>query len=116
LSSAKNRMPNTERRFMLLLTAAPEVGADAEAERVREYGAWAADLGARGALGGGDKLGDGGATIVPPGTVTDAPLPDDLQGYFIIIAQNLQQAILVARTCPHLRHGGRVRVRPIDPT
>jgi hypothetical protein len=104
------------RRFLLLLTAAPEVDAAAEAERVKEYGAWAADLYARGALVAGEKLADGGATIQPPGIVDDGPRTDDLQGYFVIAAQNLQQAVSVARTCPHLRHGGRVRVRAVDPT
>jgi hypothetical protein len=102
------------RRFMLLLTAAPAVDAGEEAARVKEYGAWAAGLTTRGALATGEKLGDGGATLTPAGTVTDEPPPDDLQGFFIIVAADLAQAVAVARTCPHLRHGGRVRVRAIE--
>ena len=27
-----------------------------------------------------------------------------------------QQALALARTCPHLRHGGSILVRPVDPT
>jgi hypothetical protein len=115
-TTAGEQTAGTEHRFMLLLTGAPPADAAAEADRVREYRAWAAELEARGSLAGAAKLSDGGSTVVPPGTVSDDPLPDDLQGYFVIMAQNLQQAVAVARTCPHLRHGGKIRVRPIDPT
>jgi hypothetical protein len=39
-----------------------------------------------------------------------------VRGFFIIRAATEAEALGVARTCPHLRHGGAVAVRPIVPT
>jgi hypothetical protein len=39
-----------------------------------------------------------------------------LTGLFIIRAASEAEALAIARTCPHLRYGGRVDVRPIEET
>jgi hypothetical protein len=39
-----------------------------------------------------------------------------LAGYFIVTARDAGEAIEIARSCPHLKHGGAIAVRPIDPT
>jgi hypothetical protein len=33
-----------------------------------------------------------------------------------LAAGDVAEALAIARTCPHLRHGGTVSVRPIEPT
>ena len=46
--------------------------------------------------------------------------PMDLQeapdGFFVILASSDQEALAIARSCPFLRHGGRIEVRRIHPT
>ena len=37
-------------------------------------------------------------------------------GFFVIAARDEREALAIARTCPHLRYGGTVSVRPIEPT
>ncbi|HEX7200091.1 MAG TPA: hypothetical protein VF213_11480 [Dongiaceae bacterium] len=46
--------------------------------------------------------------------------PMDLQdapdGFFVIAASSDQEALSIARSCPFLKHGGRIEVRRIQPT
>jgi predicted anti-sigma-YlaC factor YlaD len=50
-----------------------------------------------------------GATQMPRNT------PDELGGFFLIQADPAE-AFRIARECPHLRYGGTVQVRRIQPT
>jgi len=93
---------------------------DSMPERVREYGQWARDLAAAGRSVDGEKLADGGTSAhLAGGTLaTDGPGRDAargvLAGYFVIGAADLDDAMAVARTCPHLKYGGSIEVRPIE--
>jgi hypothetical protein len=94
---------------MLLLYGAESAPGE-EARRVDEYRAWAASVASTGAHVSGEKLADR--------QVVFGPAPDQSQvgyplGFFIISAQNDGAAEAVAQTHPHLKHGGRVVVRPI---
>jgi hypothetical protein len=100
-------------RFLLLLHGGPSgVSAEAEAALVNEYRAWAIGLRQAGRFVSGERLSDV-AAIAPTGTL---PQVEDLRGFFLISAANLDDALAMARTCPHARRGGLVVVRPIDPT
>ncbi len=46
-----------------------------------------------------------------PMALQDAP-----DGFFVIFAASDQEALGLARSCPFLRHGGRIEVRRIHPT
>ncbi len=106
------------RRYLLLVRrdpAAPELDADETARRVAEYGRWARSLGARladGAHLADERLllhrGDDGAVEV------EAAPPDALGGFFLLRAPASSAAIALARTCPHLAHGGLLELRPLD--
>jgi hypothetical protein len=48
---------------------------------------------------------------MPPMDLQDAP-----DGFFVIAASSDQEALGIARSCPFLRHGGRIEVRRIHPT
>ena len=48
---------------------------------------------------------------ISPMDLQDAP-----DGFFVIVASNDQEALGLARSCPFLRHGGRIEVRRIHPT
>jgi hypothetical protein len=109
-------------RYLLLLRQGqlrPAVGVEEEG-RVREYGDWAARLRAAGVAARGARLTDDGMTLaaapVSPSPVRVAGSPDAILGYFVISARDLEEGLRLARGCPHLRHGGVIEVRPIDPT
>ena len=93
-----------------------------EAELVAEYRAWAVGLAERGRLAAGEKLAENGHLLdgrpdsilgAPRGVTADAGM---LTGLFIIRAASEAEALVIARSCPHLRYGGRIDVRPIEET
>lgn len=107
--------------YVLLLLGGPTPASEAEeAALVREYGGWARSLGESGRYVTGKKLGEGGHLLdAAAGNVrADPDLAgfDALGGYFVIEAEDDAEAIRVAESCPHLRHGGRIVLRPIQPT
>ncbi|MGH7629989.1 MAG: YciI family protein, partial [Gemmatimonadales bacterium] len=101
-------------QYTLLLYEGAEFNSGRASERalVEEYSAWAGELAGRGRLVGGEKLGADAWTLggAAGGAITGPT------GYFVIAARDHDEALAIARTCPHLRHGGIVSVRPIEPT
>ena len=112
---AQDRLP----RFALFLYQPPASLADptGRADRVAEYRAWARSLAEQGLLVGADKLSRHGLLL--SGTGTNERLVESpegvVSGFFLIRARSLEEALALARSCPHLRHGGRIALRPIDP-
>jgi hypothetical protein len=98
-------------RFVLLLHATPSAAEPAgdEARRVREYGDWARELRRRGVPIRGEKLADEVLSLGPA-----AASADPVSGYFVLGVTDVREAMAVAGSCPHLRHGGRVEVRRIE--
>jgi hypothetical protein len=88
-----------------------------EAGRVAEYRAWARALANSGRFVTGEKLEDRAEPIGPPasgGTAADAAaVENEIRGFFVISASDFEDALAVARGCPHLHYGGRILVRPI---
>lgn len=103
-------------RFALFLYEAPSSigGGD---EHVAEYKAWVREIAKRGRLITGEKLQDRGLLLSALGSEERLVESADgiLSGYFVIQASSLVEALEVARSCPHLRHHGRISLRPIDP-
>jgi len=85
--------------------------AEEEAARVEEYSSWARAQAGSGSLLAGEKLKDEERVLSAPGAHEG---PTRATGYFVVAAPDLEGAVAVARTCPHLRHGGGIVVRPID--
>jgi hypothetical protein len=99
------------------------------AELVREYAAWAAELEGRGRLVAAEQLdawsrvlpedlaGEAGPDVpgggVPQGGRPSLAALEQTSGFFLIRAGDREEALAVARTHPHLRHGGRVVVREV---
>jgi hypothetical protein len=117
-AAAPEVLGDTRPQFVLLLQEGK--GFDRGTDHLAEYAAWARALGARGELVAGEKLkddavllsnGDTGLTIR---TVAVEGAEDTPRGYFVIRARDLAEAIAIARDCPHLKHGGRIALRPID--
>lgn len=104
--------PDPRPLYMLLLYDVTPTPPQEEAARVSEYGAWARRVGAGGNLKGAEKLKDEAVVLGP---AFAGPEEGTLGGFFVIAAETREQALEIARECPHLRYGGRVVVRPIDP-
>ncbi len=82
-------------------------------ERVSEYRNWVTGVRKETTAISGIKLQDR-SLLLPSGKAEDTG-GTTIGGYFLIEASDLQSAIRIAESCPHLRHGGRIEVRQIDP-
>ncbi len=100
---------------MLLLYDAPDEKTLTDAqmgERVTEYVSWARRVRAEGREISGQKL-DPEAKFLGP---DDAKPGWPLGGYFVISAPDIDAAVAVARSCPHVKYGGLVEVRAVSRT
>ncbi|MGH9868216.1 MAG: YciI family protein [Candidatus Polarisedimenticolia bacterium] len=118
---AVGRIPGEEDqrpRFVLLLyedDAYQAPGPGEMEQRVAEYAGWARGVARQGHLVSGEKLKDEDVMVGPVSPdVTGGP--GHLAGYFVMAARDSGQAEELARGCPHLKHGGRISIRQIDPT
>lgn len=113
-------MPN----YMLLLHENPETFQDMSADDmqaiIQRYSAWKQQMEQAGKLSAGKKLADGEGRVLRRTagqiSVSDGPYTESKEvigGLFEIIADNYDQAVDIARQCPHLEFG-TVEVREID--
>jgi hypothetical protein len=94
-------------QFVFLLYGA---ASDPSRDAVSEYGAWARRLAAEGRSVHGEKLAGPDVTI-------GGPAPSSVPGgFFTIAAGSLDEARALAAAHPHVRRGGIIVVRQIDPT
>lgn len=111
--------------FMLLLHGHTEMPEDISAEDVQgiigEYVAWRKKVQADGNMIGGEKLTDEGGRHLALRNgevrVTDGPyaeVKEALGGYFAINAADYDEAVEIAKTCPHIKYGSRIEIRMID--
>jgi hypothetical protein len=120
--------PIGRERYVLLLhgparttpSTPAQATADSAAEQaiVAEYRAWATGLRDSGALVIAEKLADDPLTMLTANGATPMTrnTADELGGFFLIQVADSAEAFRIARACPHLRHGGTVQVRKIQPT
>jgi hypothetical protein len=114
---------DTRPSYLLLLYAGRDFHLGrSEYEARAEYDAWAVGVRARGVGIHGTAL-DNTAHLLrntPQGVRVEsgdaASAQGTIDGFFIIRATDEAEAMAIARTCPHLRHGGWIALRPIMPT
>jgi hypothetical protein len=89
---------------------------------VARYIAWRQDVAAKGHMIDGQKLRDGeGRVLRAPGgkvSITDGPFAENkevIAGFFQIQADSYEQAVDIARTCPHMTFG-TIEIREVEPT
>jgi hypothetical protein len=96
----------------------PAATPEGQKDRVREYGTWARAQ--TGRFVAGEKLAkdgrwcrarDGRLEILDP--VSDG-VRGILAGYFIVGASSYDEAVDLAKDCPHLRYGGTIEVRRLE--
>ena len=103
-------------RYVLLLYDAPGEATLTDTEmaaRVDEYRNWAIGLRQSGSDISGEKLASRNLDL---GSSAAAAGPEPLGGFFIFSAKDSEAALAIARSCPHLKHGGRAELRPIEET
>jgi hypothetical protein len=119
-SAVPNAGPATPKERYVLLLHGPARDADVVGEQaiVAEYRAWAMKLRDSGALVTAEKLADEPVTLLTANNRTELPhnTAEELGGFFLIQVADSAEAFRIARECPHLRHGGAVQVRRIQPT
>jgi hypothetical protein len=104
--------PDDRPRFVLLLMDSPPAESEAAEMRVVEdYRRWATDLRGGGRFVSGVRL-DARLEAIPVARENT----EKVEGYFVISASSLDEAVRIARTCPHAARGGRIIVRPVAPT
>jgi hypothetical protein len=113
-------------RYVLLLDADDRFRWDVpESRLVDEYRTWAAEQRTV-RFARGERLDDLTLVLTPDDAAAGAaaatlaaraaPTRVGITGYFVIDAASWEEAVDVARTCPHLRYGGRIILRPVAPT
>lgn len=116
-------MPN----YMLLLHEQPSDFSQYSAEDMQaviaEYVAWRHSIEAQGRFVSAEKLKDEGGrhlAMTDSGLrVTDGPFAEAAEvigGYFSIKADSYDHAVELSSGCPHLKYGGRIELREIEPT
>lgn len=107
--------------YVLLLHETPNRDENT-AELVREYGQWAQGLFTGGRFVTGEKLRETGRVLTKSDgkiVISEAMRTNEssiLGGYFIIEAQDYDEAVRIASDCPHLKYGGTIELREIEPT
>ena len=117
-------------QYMLIALASAEVVAEAANMEIspemiqaiiEKYNGWTAKLEESGRLAGINKLRDeGGRRISGFGenqVVTDGPYAETKEvigGYWIINAEDYDEAVELSRDCPQLEFGGTIEVREVE--
>lgn len=113
-------------RFMLLLHDNPDGFTALSPQQMQDvlekYVTWGDRLRSSGVIVDGQKLMDEPGRVIRSKDrhvrVTDGPYSETkevLGGYYAIDAEHYDDAVEIARTCPHLEYGGTIEVRQVDP-
>ncbi len=92
-----------------------------EAENKAEMEAWGAYMGnltQKGQLSGGLPLQSGGQTVSANWATKEAVTSAKegiVGGYLIVKANSLNEAVEIAKACPHIANDGNIEVREIAP-
>ena len=88
---------------------------------IEKFNAWAGKLAAEGRLAAGEKLSDSGGKVISGlGAnlkVTDGPFGETKEvvgGFYVITADNYEQAVEMCGDQPNLDLGGTVEIREVD--
>jgi len=120
-SGSENAAPTPKNPlYVLLIRESPT--STGGANLVAEYGQWAAGVAKSGRYITGEKLRETGRILSSDNGAVKAEEAlfntgeGELGGYFIIEASNYDEAVKIASQCPHLKYGGKIELREIEPT
>ncbi len=84
--------------------------------QMEKWFAWVAKLQAANLYKGGEALHPHGKIVTSPNVVSDGPFAEAKElvgGYFIVTAQDYEQAIQIANDFPDFKYDGKVQVREV---
>jgi hypothetical protein len=85
-------------------------------QNIARFTAWAERLRKEGKVKSARPLVHEGKIVVGRDAVTDGPFNESkeaIAGFFVILAQDFEEALQIARECPGLDHGQTLEVREI---
>jgi hypothetical protein len=107
------------KQFMLIFRN-EKMDAQPSAEQMQtvmqQWKSWISGLANDGLYAGTNRLLPEGKTLKPNKVVTDGPymeVKEMVGGYVIVKAKSLEEAVSIAKGCPHLSYGGNVEVRTV---
>jgi len=113
--------PNPTSEYMLLFRG-PHWDKGLSAEELQQImgrvTAWFERLQQQGKVKGGQPLGNEGRTVSGKNgrTVADGPFAESKEavgGYLVVLVDDLDEAVAIAKTCPTLEYGITIEVRPV---
>ncbi|MEE9363575.1 MAG: YciI family protein [Cellulophaga sp.] len=106
--------------FMMIFRSEPKAWENLSPEQMqastKKWQDWIGGIAAQEKFVSTNRLGFNGKTIKPNHVITDGPyteLKEIIGGYMIVKAENLANAIEMAKGCPTLDIGGQVEVRDV---
>ena len=106
--------------FMILLKedlqAASQLTEEQLQEDIQQYTQWVEELSKKGNFISGEPLEGRGWQLKKDELVTNGPFIESkeaISGFFIMKAESDDQALAIAKTCPVLRSGGSLELRPV---
>ena len=108
-------------KFVLLLKSGDftEYSPEDMQRIVEKYLNWSQQLRDKNQHLAGEELSSNGRVVtVKNGKVVDGPFAETKEsvgGFWLIEAENLEQAVQISRSCPHLDFKGEVEVREVIP-
>lgn len=109
----------SEKPQFALLVKADDVPPAEPGQQFREYGAWVQNLKAE-RFAGGEALHGKAWSLHQSGDepvqVTEFELEgnkEEISGYFLFEAADAEEALKIAKTCPHLKYQGTLELREI---
>ena len=115
-SSNGRPMPPTPSYILLLHQDASYRWGPGRIALMAEEDRWARGLQNKAELIAGEALTDEGHLVTPTRTVERLAPGDYVSGFFLLSVTSDERALAIARSCPHLTHGGRVELRRIWPS
>jgi hypothetical protein len=107
------------KNFMLIFRGgsdAVEMSPEERQQHMQKWFAWVGELQQKGIYTSGEALMPGGKTVSKGNVVTDGPFAESKEifgGYFIVKANNIDEATEIAKACPDLPLDGTVEVRDV---
>lgn len=95
----------------ILLCRGGQVSDQQRGAHMQKWGAWMGGLAQSGKLAGGEPLQGGGKVISDSKVDNAGSSADAVNGYILVNAPTLDEAVNIAKGCPLLEIGGNLEVR-----
>ena len=111
---------STMKEFMMLFRHVPNPAYQPSPEDIqnslKHWQSWIGDIAAQGKFIGTNELESEGQTIGGDGLISDGPyaeVKEIIGGYMHVKAENLAEAVEMAKGCPIISFGGTIEIRSI---